>query len=145
MSVFKKLFTEQGPKLVKTLTGFIDNINTTDEEKGKLKRQISEAVMNFFLNVLALQVQVITAEMNGNFLQRSWRPVTMLVFVAIIAYGHFVDIEISPQLFPLVKIGLGGYVVGRSAEKIAKTVTQNMDLTFLRKKDRKDAYYQDSQ
>lgn len=48
--------------------------------------------------------------------------------------------QLKPEFWELLKLGLGGYVIGRSAEKIANSVTKNVDLPFLRKKDRKDVY-----
>ena len=58
----------------------------------------------------------------------------MLTFVAIIAnnyilypylslfWGEAPVLEIPPDMWGLLKIGLGGYVVGRSAEKVAKVI-----------------------
>jgi len=55
----------------------------------------------------------------------------MLVFVAIIANNYLLYpylalfwtkapmLELPPDLWALLKIGLGGYTVGRSAEKVA--------------------------
>ena len=60
----------------------------------------------------------------------------MLAFVvAILAYWFGLTPEGVPeeavmQMFALVKIGLGGYVVGRSAEKIVPGV-----LTAFKKKE----------
>ena len=76
---------------------------------------------------------IITAEANSeHWIVASWRPVTMLVFVAIIANNYmlypylslfWVDapiLTLPPDLWDLLKIGLGGYVVGRSTEKAVK-------------------------
>ena len=58
----------------------------------------------------------------------------MLTFVAIIANNYILYpyislfwnaapiLEIPPDMWGLLKIGLGGYVVGRSAEKVAKAL-----------------------
>ena len=55
----------------------------------------------------------------------------MLTFVAIVANNYLIYpyislfwnsaplLELPPDLWGLLKIGLGGYVVGRSAEKVA--------------------------
>ncbi len=60
----------------------------------------------------------------------AWRPITMLTFVAIIANNYIlapyislfftvdVTLDLPPDLWDLLKIGLGGYVVGRSVEKV---------------------------
>ncbi|MGV8134072.1 MAG: hypothetical protein AB2L20_02570 [Mangrovibacterium sp.] len=39
----------------------------------------------------------------------------------------------------IIELGLGGYVIGRSVENISKTVTRNIDLSFLKKKDRTES------
>jgi len=75
---------------------------------------------------------VIEAEAkSSHWIVASWRPITMLTFVAIIANNYllypyislFWDaaplLDVPPDLWDLIKIGLGGYVVGRSAEKVA--------------------------
>jgi hypothetical protein len=67
---------------------------------------------------------IIQAEaQSANWLTSAWRPVTMLVFVGLIVarvFGltseHITEAEYM-QLWDLVKLGLGGYVVGRSVEK----------------------------
>ena len=71
-----------------------------------------------------------TAEAKGeSWLQRNWRPLNMMVFVFIVANNYIiapyaqaisgtsVSLPTPPDLWVLIKIGLGGYVVGRSAEK----------------------------
>ena len=82
-----------------------------------------------------LQASVVIAEMNsGAWLAQNWRPITMLTFVAIIANNYILYpylalfwskapvLQIPPDMWGLLKIGLGGYVVGRSGEKIAKVL-----------------------
>lgn len=71
-------------------------------------------------------VEIVVAEARGeSWVQRSWRPVTMLAFVAVILWQWvgplFTDHvpAVPDDLYDLIKIGLGGYVVGRSAEKVA--------------------------
>ena len=61
----------------------------------------------------------------------------MLVFVFIIANNYIIApyakalfdveliLELPPQMWDLLKIGLGGYVVGRSAEKGIKVWKNN--------------------
>jgi|TARA_R110000796_G_scaffold66490_4_gene152941 hypothetical protein len=79
------------------------------------------------------QADIIIAEAQSEHkLTAQWRPITMLVFVIIIANNYLVYpylslfwieaplLELPPDLWQLLKIGLGGYVVGRSGEKIAQ-------------------------
>jgi len=72
-------------------------------------------------------MKIIVAEaQSGSWLAQNWRPITMLTFVALIV-AHWLGF--TPQNMPeaqvmalleIVKVGLGGYVLGRSGEKIAK-------------------------
>jgi len=74
--------------------------------------------------------QVVQAEAQGeSWLQRNWRPMTMIWFGVLIG-GHWFGF--TPQnlseneilkLFDLMELGLGGYVIGRSVEKVVKTLT----------------------
>lgn len=73
--------------------------------------------------------QVIVSEIQGGWLQRNWRPVTMMVFVFIIFNNYIlaqylialgVDFPILPipsGMWNLLTVGIGGYVLGRSWEK----------------------------
>ena len=77
-----------------------------------------------------MQTDVIIAEAKGNWLQRSWRPILMLSFGFIVIYVKFIaplfDLkipELENEFWNLLQLGIGGYVVGRSAEKIADNIT----------------------
>jgi hypothetical protein len=102
-----------------------------DQDLGaKLKASIQTAVLSADAEALQEQAGIVTAEAKGeSWLQRNWRPVTMMVFVFIVANNYIiapyaqalsgasVSLPTPPDLWALIKIGLGGYVVGRSAEK----------------------------
>jgi hypothetical protein len=82
------------------------------------------------LELQKLQTEIVLAEANGNWLQRSWRPILMLAFGFIVIYVKFIaplfDLRIPPlenEFWNLLQLGIGGYVVGRSAEKIAGNIT----------------------
>ena len=91
---------------------------------------------------LKAQQQVIVSEAQSqSWITRSWRPLTMLAFVvSILGYwfglvqGPHLTEEVISSMFSLVQIGLGGYVVGRSAEQIAKTVAPAISEMKLRRK-----------
>nr|BDD48028.1 hypothetical protein 1 [Halomonadaceae bacterium] len=74
------------------------------------------------------RAQAVTAEAQGEgALQRNWRPMTMLAFVGLIGahwLGWTSDTLTEGEVvlvLEIVKVGLGGYVIGRSAEKITRT------------------------
>jgi hypothetical protein len=83
-------------------------------------------------DIIESKAKIITAEAKSeHFLTSTWRPITMLVFTFIIANNYILvpyfqamgfdipTLEISNKMWNLLSIGIGGYVVGRSAEKIA--------------------------
>lgn len=139
--------------IVKSLTGLfssifggIDKISTSDEERLQWKSKLMETQSEILSQVFSLeklylkaQQSVLTAELqHGNWLTRSWRPLTMLVFVGFVVwFGIGTAYEIPVPSVPfmdnmmgLVKLGLGGYIVGRSGEKIAVNV-----VSALKKKE----------
>lgn len=77
-------------------------------------------------------IQIITAEANGSWIQRNWRPVMMLVFTALIVARWFgwtapnLSETEYRHLWDIVELGIGGYVIGRSVEKIVPSVTSTI-------------------
>lgn len=69
-----------------------------------------------------------TEAASQHWLAANWRPLTMLVFVGLIVsrwLGYSAENMTEAEylsIYDLVKIGLGGYVVGRSAEKIVPKI-----------------------
>lgn len=98
------------------------------------------------LNELAgYQKEVLVTELSGSALQRNWRPVVMLSFAFIIVYHFFLQpvlgiwldvpaISLPDRFWSLLEIGLGGYVIGRSVEKVSKSVTETLDNSMNRRR-----------
>ena len=114
-----------------------------------LKNELSEIVLNSLNQLHENQQSIIALEAKGNWLQRSWRPILMLSFGFIVIYAYFIEPafidtqspiseSLNDNFWGLLKIGMGGYIIGRSAEKISQTVTSNIDMPFMKKKDRKN-------
>lgn len=110
----------------------IDEIHTSDEERMKMRAELlgaqtklTEMVMNYETKLLDSQASIIQAEATGqSWIQRNWRPLTMLTFLVLIvadSLGFLVQ-PLASEMWTLMQFGLGGYVVGRSGEKIAKTL-----------------------
>lgn len=79
--------------------------------------------------------EVIQAEAKSDsWMAANWRPILMLTFTAIVAVNwlilpvvswfgpHLVPLVLPPDMWDLLKIGVGGYIVGRSGEKITKSL-----------------------
>ena len=74
---------------------------------------------------LAAQAAIVSAEAGGaSWLQRNWRPITMLSFLGLVVADAFgmLAFRLADQAWLLLQIGLGGYVVGRSVEKISPQI-----------------------
>jgi hypothetical protein len=108
----------------------VDKAVPDQDLNATLKASIQAAVLSADASALEAQAGIVGAEARGeSWLQRNWRPMTMLVFVFIVAnnyviapyaqaiFNRSVALPPPPDLWALIKIGLGGYVVGRSAEK----------------------------
>jgi len=102
----------------------IDDLFTSDEEKAEARRKMTELAQAGQLKYLESASNIIVAEAKSEHpLTSQWRPITMLSFVALIAahWLGFTPENLPPeqvsQLLDIVKIGLGGYVLGRSGEK----------------------------
>lgn len=82
-----------------------------------------------FLAVFTAQAGIVQAEAaSSHWLAANWRPLTMLVFVALIVARWFgwaapnLSQEEYLKLWDIVQLGLGGYVIGRSVEKVTGPV-----------------------
>lgn len=97
-----------------------------------IEAQLTTQLLNMDTTMLDKQMQIIISETQGqSWLQRNWRPILMLCIVAIVANnyilfpyinlffpGKSVILELPAHLWSLMEIGVGGYIVGRSAEKV---------------------------
>lgn len=94
-----------------------------EEELAKLKANMEE---------FKARADVIQSESDSDhWLAAVWRPITMLVFVSIIANNYILApymnflfgaeyalmLQLPPEIWSLIKVGLTGYVGARSAEK----------------------------
>lgn len=142
--MWDKLISAFGGNIIEQIGGVVDKVVTTDAEKAKMKEELASVVMGNLNRMAETQGEVIKKEMEGSFLQRNWRPLVMLAFAGILIAKWFglTDSGISEplelELMTLLELGIGGYVAGRSIEKVADTVTKNVDLSSLRRKDRNE-------
>ena len=116
------------PAITSLVGKAIDKAVPDKDQADKLKHDVSTQIMNFSETELKASMSIIVAEaQSGQWLAANWRPITMLTFVGLIV-AHWLGWT-SPNLseaqvlalLEIVKIGLGGYVVGRSVEKAVKT------------------------
>lgn len=109
------------------LNNVVDKIAPDAGMAEQLKFELTKALINADDTVLKQQANVIMSEATGeSWLQRNWRPLSMLTFVGLVV-AHWLGYtapNLSEEqvlaLLGIVKVGLGGYVIGRSGEKIMR-------------------------
>lgn len=119
--------------LVSPVTKLIDDLHTSDEERLAIKSELFKMQSTLASQVLTYEAQIVEAKSNiivaeaqgQSWLQRNWRPITMLTFLVLVVADVFgvTAFRLSDEAWVLLQLGLGGYVVGRSAEKIVPQVT----------------------
>lgn len=127
----KKIIDWFGGSVVKDLLGGLDNLFTSKEEKIKAENVIKQILIQKELELQKMQTEIIVAEAKGNWIQRSWRPILMLSFGFIVIYVKFVaplfDLkipELENEFWNLLQIGIGGYVIGRTGEKMMNSYSE---------------------
>ena len=110
----------------------------SQEDKAKVEQKLldlQDKAQDVGQRLFEVQGDIVKAEAQGeSWLQRNWRPVLMMSIVAIVVNnyilvpygqmffpGNVAVLDLPPALWDLMKIGVGGYVVGRTGEKVVKT------------------------
>ena len=142
----------QGP-LSKILDAYVSDV----ELRRKLAAEIERQTLGYFQRTAELGADVVMAETNSDhWLSRSWRPLLMLMLmgflllvgfvlpVADLIAGHRVAFEPRWQSLPegfwqFLTVGAGGYIGGRSLEKVAGATrpVKRAGFPFMRGSDRK--------
>jgi len=105
----------------------IERLFPDPEEAANAKLKVMEMQMTGELEVLKQSGSIITAEAKSeHWITATWRPIIMITFAILIVARWFgltteqITPELEAQLFDIIKIGIGGYVIGRSVEKSVK-------------------------
>jgi len=122
--------------LVSPITNLIDKLHTSDEEKLQIEKAMLDVQANLTMKMIEYESQlleaqrsVIVAEAQGqSWMQRNWRPITMLTFLTLVVLDSFgvLPWRLSEHAWELLQIGIGGYVLGRSAEKVVPVIAGAM-------------------
>ena len=124
--------------IFKPAVDLVDEMHTSQEERLNAKARLIEAeaaavttAIEYERGVLEAKAKIVNSEAKSeHVITATWRPITMLSLVVMIAAYWFglinpnerLSEEVIQQMFLLVQIGLGGYVASRGAEKIVKAV-----------------------
>lgn len=107
----------------------IDRLWPDPEKRDQAKLALMEMAQKGELAELTSRAEIVKTEAaSEHWLAANWRPILMLTFGALIvarwfgwAAPNLTEAEYI-KLWDIVEIGIGGYVVGRSVEKIAPAV-----------------------
>ncbi len=121
------------PALVPILGDVIRRIVPDGEAQAKVEAELSIALMQRAQEIESAAAEVVKAEAQSeHWLTATWRPIVMLVLTSLIVarwLGYSapgISEAEALKLWSIVEIGLGGYVIGRSAEKIAPVMAEAM-------------------
>jgi len=115
------------PALMSIVTKVVDKAVPDTNAAAKLKAEMSTAMLAEGRAELESAMKIVMAEANGeSWLQRNWRPILMLWFAGLVG-AHWLGFtppnlptDVVNNLLDIVQVGVGGYIVGRSAEKTVK-------------------------
>jgi hypothetical protein len=119
------------PALMPVLGKVVGNLFPDPAEKAKAEAEVMRQLLTAQGEIEKAASEIIRTEAaSEHWLAANWRPLTMLTFVVLIvarwfgwAAPNLSEAEYI-KLWSIVEFGLGGYVVGRSVEKIAPSIAQ---------------------
>jgi hypothetical protein len=108
----------------------LDKIIPDPKAQAEAKVKLMELAQKGEFAEMNARADIIKAEASSeSWLAQSWRPIMMLTFGALIVarwLGYAapgISQEEILKLWDIVELGLGGYVIGRSVEKIVPSIT----------------------
>lgn len=130
------------PVLGSLLSKVVDNAIPNPVTAANVKKEMMAQLNEMDMKELEVARDVVVAEIKGESpAQRNWRPHLMYFLMGVIAFNgvlvplfsilgidvDLVDIysAIPDQLWDLLMIGMGGYIAGRTVEKVAKDVASS--------------------
>lgn len=111
--------------LVSAVGNIVNRLILPGREKKQLETDILRLLIAVEEKTISEQAAAIREEARGNWLQRSWRPIVMLVFTVIVLAGTFLNLPIlsdTSRFWDLLEIGLGGYIIGRGGEQLVSSL-----------------------
>lgn len=116
------------PALIGAVLSIIDKVIPDPTAAAEAKLRTIEMQQKGHLTEIEQAASIIRAEAESGGLAASWRPILMLTFGALIVarWMGWTAPNLEPEeylkLWDIVELGIGGYVIGRSVEKIAPTL-----------------------
>jgi hypothetical protein len=121
------------PALAPIIGQIVGSLFPDPTEKAKAEAEAMRQLLSHQAEIESAAAKIINTEAaSTHWLAANWRPLTMLVFVGLIVARWFGWAAPGLQeaeylkLWSIVEFGLGGYVVGRSVEKVAPSIAAAM-------------------
>ena len=120
--------------LAKILFNTIEKSVPDKDLQEKLKADLQTQLLQSNTQELQAAAKIIEAEAKAGWFAASWRPLLMYVLIFILVWnyvigpvikvftGAVISFELPGDVWTLLNVGLGGYVIGRSAESVARTM-----------------------
>jgi hypothetical protein len=116
-------------KALEAIDKTIEDKDLANKLKHDLEVQVLSQDFSSIQKEIESQARIITAEAEGHsWLQRNWRPILMLTFTYVVAHNYIIAplfslarLEVPPDMWELLKLGVGGYIIGRTVEKSVRT------------------------
>ncbi|MGD9637830.1 MAG: 3TM-type holin [Alphaproteobacteria bacterium] len=121
--------------ILPVISSVIDKVIPDKEAAEKAKNEAQMQILSHSAEMDKAAANIVLAEANSQkTLTSQWRPILMLSITAILInnfliapyaqalFGASVTLDMPDELWQLLNIGVGGYVVGRSGEKIADSL-----------------------
>ena len=121
--------------LAKILFNTIEKAVPDKDLQAKLKAELQTQLLQSHTQELQAAARIVEAEAKAGWFASSWRPLLMYVLIFILVWnyvigpiikvfmGAVITFELPGDVWTLLNVGLGGYVIGRSAESVARTMT----------------------
>jgi len=119
------------PVLAPIVGDLVKRLVPDSDKANEIEKEVKLALLEHTDSLEAMRGKIVLAEAQStNWLTAAWRPMLMMVVVLIIAcnyllfpivrifYPEMITLELPQELWQLLTIGVGGYVVGRSGEKM---------------------------
>ena len=129
MSILGKIFSSGASSLVDSVGNAIDKIHTSAEEKELIKAEIKQKILDYDYNIQKEVTKRWEADMQGNWLTKSIRPLSLAFLLLVLTVFtlvdfSFVELEIKDSWVDLWQLlaltAFGAYFGGRSYEKTKK-------------------------
>jgi hypothetical protein len=121
------------PALAPIVGKVVANLFPDPAERAKAEAEALRQLLEHQGEIEQAAAKIIQTEAaSTHWLAANWRPLTMITFTALIVarWMGWVAPNLSEaeylKLWSIIEFGLGGYVVGRSVEKIAPSIAGAM-------------------